>query len=126
MRRENVLGRVLGLGAAKTGMHHWTTQRLTSVALVPLSLWFVVSAVGLTGADYPVFVGWLSEFGNLVLMILFVAVVFHHAQAGVQVVIEDYVSCEATKIASIMLTKFVAMFGAVSCVVAILLVAFRG
>ena len=126
IRRQNTLGRVLGLGSAKAGSHHWVMQRLTAVALVPLSIWFTVVAVSLTGADYGTFIDWQAQFGNLVLMILFIGALFYHAQSGVQVVIEDYVSCKAIKVASIVATRFVAALGAVACWVAVVLVAVQG
>lgn len=126
MEMRSSLARVQGLGAAKEGPHHWWVQRATAVALVPLSIWFVISMLGLLGADHATFVAWSSTFGNLVLMILFVAALFQHAQLGVQVVIEDYVHSVPGRVAGIMLVRFAAIAGAASSIIALLLVAFRG
>jgi succinate dehydrogenase / fumarate reductase membrane anchor subunit len=103
------LGRVRGLGSAKEGPGHWWAQRLTAVALVPLVLWLAFSVIRLAGADYDALRGWLGMPGNATLMVLFVVAAFHHAQLGLQVVVEDYVHCEAKKIALIVLTKFAAV-----------------
>ncbi len=91
MELRSSLGRARGLGSAKEGVGHWWAQRLSAIALVPLSIWFVIAAVSLSGADYATFQAWMSIFGNALLMILTVAVLFYHAALGMQVVIEDYV-----------------------------------
>jgi succinate dehydrogenase / fumarate reductase membrane anchor subunit len=97
------LGRVLGSGSAKSGAGHWRWQRITAVLLVPLGLWFIGATIGLIGLgfDYSVFRAWASEHGNALLLILFTAALFHHAQLGLQVVIEDYVHAPAVKTASL-------------------------
>lgn len=105
---RSTLGRVRGLGAAKEGVGHWWAQRLTSVALVPLTLWFVASLIGLIGADHAIFTAWVRQPLNAVLMTLLLAVGFHHLQLGLQVVIEDYVHHEGARIAGIIAVKFAA------------------
>ncbi|MBM3512279.1 MAG: succinate dehydrogenase, hydrophobic membrane anchor protein [Alphaproteobacteria bacterium] len=118
------LGRVRGLGSAKEGTHHWWAQRVTAVALIPLTIWFVYSLLGLAGGDLAAFTGWLSSPINATLMTLVVAVGFHHAQLGLQVVFEDYVVGHATRIAINMIVKFLCYgLGALS-IVSILIVAF--
>ena len=114
------LGRVRGLGSAKEGVSHWWAQRLSAVALVPLGIWFVFSAVGLAGADLAQFTAWLDAPQNLLLMILLVGVMFYHMELGLQVVIEDYVHGETAKTVMIVLNKFVALFLAASSIVALL------
>jgi succinate dehydrogenase / fumarate reductase membrane anchor subunit len=126
MSVRSPLGRARGLGAAKEGVQHWWMQRLTAVALVPLSLWFVGAVIDLTGSDYREAVNWLHRPRNPVLMCLFVAVVFHHAQLGLQVVIEDYVHGEGRKLASIIAVKFLAVLLAAGAIFGILKVAFGG
>lgn len=120
MEMRSTLSRTRGLGSAKEGVAHWWAQRVTGVALVPLSLWFVYAAVALAGADLDTFRAWAAEIGNRLLMILFAIALFHHAQLGVQVVIEDYVHNEAAKIASILAVKLIAVALAVSCILAVL------
>jgi succinate dehydrogenase membrane anchor subunit len=120
------LGRVRGLGSAKEGVQAWWMQRLTAIALVPLSLWFVVSLVAHAGADHPAIVHWLSRPRNTVLLGLLVAISFHHAQLGLQVVVEDYVHHEGLKLASLIAIKFLAVLLAVGTIYAILRIALGG
>jgi len=126
MRMQSSLARVRGLGSNKSGVVHWWAQRVTAVALVPLSIWFVISMLGLIGADYGIFQDWISLHGNLILTIAFAIVLFHHAQLGLQVVIEDYIHAEGPKVALIMAVKFISVMCALSIIFAALRVAFAG
>lgn len=119
------LGRARGLGSAKEGVGHWWAQRVTAIALVPLSIWFVIAVISLIGVDYAVFQAWIGTFGNALLMILTALVLFYHAHLGMQVVIEDYVHGEAARIATLLVVKFVLASLAASCVLAVVLVALR-
>jgi succinate dehydrogenase / fumarate reductase membrane anchor subunit len=118
------LGRARGLGAAKEGLHHWWLQRLTSLALIPLTVWFAATIVGLAGSGYEAFVAWLSDPCTTAVMVGFLAVTFHHAQSGMQVVIEDYVSSHSWRLASIILVKFVCYGLAILGIVSTLIVSF--
>ena len=120
------LGRVRGLGSAKEGTHHWWQQRLTAVALVPLSVWLIYSLLGLSSADYVEFAGWLQSPLNATLMVLTVALLFQHANLGLQVVIEDYVPSHAARLVGVVLVKFICAALAVLCIVSVLVVAFKG
>ena len=120
MSLRTPLSRARGLGSAKEGTHDWWWQRLTAVALVPLSLWFIVSLVSRIGADYGEVVAWIQSPIVSLLLILFVVVLFHHAQLGVQVVIEDYVHGKWQKLTSLILLKFVAVIAALASVIAVL------
>jgi succinate dehydrogenase / fumarate reductase membrane anchor subunit len=120
------LGRALGLGSAKQGVEHWWVQRLTAVALVPLSLWFVASVIALVGADHAAVVAWLSRPLVAILMVLLVGTSFYHASLGLQVVIEDYVHHEGAKIAALVLNKLVCFALAVAGIFAVLKIAFGG
>lgn len=119
------LGRARGLGSAKEGVGHWWAQRVTAIALVPLAIWFVVAMISLIGADLATFEEWIGMFGNALLMILTVLVLFYHAHLGMQVVIEDYVHGEAPRVATLLIVKFVLASLAASCVLAVVLVALR-
>lgn len=120
MKLRTPLARVRGLGSAKDGAHHWWAQRLTAIALVPLSLWFIYSLVSMTTLDYLAAIGWLQSPMTSILLILFVFALFYHAQLGMQVVFEDYIGNEAVKIISIILLKFVMLFAGLAGIVAIL------
>ncbi len=91
MSLQSDLGRVRGLGSAKEGTSHWWGQRLTAVALVPLSLWFVYAVVSLNGGDYAAYVAWVKQPGTVLLLVLFIGILFYHSDLGIQAVIEDYV-----------------------------------
>jgi succinate dehydrogenase / fumarate reductase membrane anchor subunit len=126
MTMRSSLGRVRGLGAAREGVGHWWSQRVTAIALVPLSLWFVFAAVSLMGADFATFQAWIGEFGNALLMVMLVLVLFYHANQGMQVVIEDYVSGEGAKVIVLLVVKFALFILAISCVLAVFLVSKGG
>ena len=125
MSLRSPLGRVLGLGSAKEGVHHWWTQRLTSIALVPLSIWFVVSLLALPSLDHATVIAWLGQSWTALLMVLFVLVAVWHSQLGVRVVIEDYVH-GGTKTLSLVLVTFAHTVMAAAGVFAILKIAFGG
>ena len=112
-----------GLGSAKDGTAHWWAQRLTALALVPLTVWFVASVAALAGADHAVFVQWISSPLVSVLMILLIVATFHHAQLGLQVVVEDYVHNEPLKVGLIIGIKGAAIVLGVASVIAVLRIA---
>jgi succinate dehydrogenase / fumarate reductase, membrane anchor subunit len=120
MEMRSSLGRARGLGSAKEGVHHWWGQRVSAIALVPLSLWFVASVIGQIGMNWLEFREWIGFFGNAVLMIVLVAVLFYHAFAGMQVVIEDYVHNEGAKVVTLVIVKFALAIMGVSCILAVL------
>lgn len=126
MEMRSSLGRVRGLGSTKTGAQHWWAQRISAVALIPLSLWFVFSVVALNGAGYDTFKAWISEHGNAVLMMSFVVALFYHAKLGLEVVVEDYVHAETAKVATLLIVRFATFLSGLSCLLAILRVAFTG
>lgn len=122
MSFRSPLGTARGLGSAKSGTEHWMFQRLTAIALLPLTLWFVWSLVCLAGASHQEFTAWLSNPVAAVLMIGFCLVAFYHAALGLQVVIEDYVG-GAARVATIVAVKLLAALGAIATTVSVILVA---
>jgi succinate dehydrogenase / fumarate reductase membrane anchor subunit len=117
------LGRARGLGAAKSGMHHWWTQRVTSAALLPLTLWFVLSAASLAGAGHAATVEWIARPWNAVLLLATIGLTFHHTASGLQVIIEDYVRQEWVKITAILVTKAICVVLALAAALAVLRIA---
>jgi|TARA_B110000008_G_scaffold249021_1_gene261471 succinate dehydrogenase / fumarate reductase membrane anchor subunit len=101
------LGRVRGLGTAKEGVHHWWMQRLTAIALIPLTLWFIISIATLNNASYTETVNWLSIPLVSIFMILLVSATLYHALLGVQVVVEDYIHQEGFKFLLLIGLKFI-------------------
>ncbi len=117
------LARVLGSGAAKQGVHHWWVQRVTSIALVPLTLWFVFALAGLPSLEQHIVRGWMRSGLTPVWLTLLVLVLCHHSVSGLQVVIEDYVHGKALKIAALLASQFAHGVVAVACVFAVVKVA---
>lgn len=120
------LGRVAGLGSAKSGVHHWWLQRLSSLALVPLTVWFTVSLLSLPSLDHVTVVTWMAQSWTALLLILLVLVATWHSQLGVRVVVEDYVHNIGLRTLTLVTLTFIHTFLAVAGVFAILKVAFGG
>jgi succinate dehydrogenase / fumarate reductase membrane anchor subunit len=99
------LGRARGMGAAKAGTHHWWMQRVTSVALLPLTLWLVFSLARMPDSTWQQAVSWIGRPFNAVLLLAFLAAGFHHTAAGLQVVIEDYVRGELPRMGAVLAVK---------------------
>lgn len=114
------LAQARGLGSAKDGSAHWWAQRVTAVALVPLTIWFIASLVALTGGDHSAFVAWLRSPLNTVLMVTFVIAVFYHMALGLQVVAEDYVHDDRIKIPTIILIQIGCSMFTLTCIILIM------
>jgi len=114
------LGRARGLGSAKAGAAHWWMLRITSIALVPLTLWFLCAVVRMIGATREDVASWMSAPLPIVLMIALIVATFHHLQAGLQVVIEDYVVHDGLRVGSVLLVKGLCVLLALACIVAVL------
>jgi succinate dehydrogenase / fumarate reductase membrane anchor subunit len=123
MSLRSPLGRVLGHGSAGDGVGHWWMQRVTAVALLPLTLWFVWSLLGLQLQSYDEVRGWLGQPWVAVLTILLVITLAWHSRLGVQVVVEDYVHARGAKTTLLLLSTFVHAGAAVAAVFAILVLA---
>jgi len=126
MSLRSPLGRVRGLGSARTGTEHFWVQRVTAVALVPLTLWFVFLVISVAGDSHAFVYERMQSPINVVLMITLIAVTFHHMQLGLQVVIEDYIHGEGIKIVSLLIMKGGSLLLAVAAAFAVLKVAFGG
>jgi succinate dehydrogenase / fumarate reductase membrane anchor subunit len=118
------LARARGLGSARAGVHHWWAQRLTAIALIPLVVWFAISLVMMSGADYGSVRAWIGSPVVMVLLILTIAVGLHHGQLGLQVVIEDYVHGDGSKLALIVAVRFIAVLFGLAAIVAVLRIGF--
>ena len=118
--------RAQGLGSAHTGLHHWMDQRISSIALIPLTVWAIWSAMSLVGAGagYDTVRAFFAQPINAILMLLFLLSTFYHTTLGLQVVIEDYVHCEKTKMLSLIGLKLVIFALCVASVFSVLKLAF--
>lgn len=117
---RSALGRVRALGSARAGTHHWWMQRLTAIALVPLTLWFVIAFIGLAAGDYPSAISWFASPLNVALLLALVIALFYHAQLGMQVIIEDYLHTAWLKMATLVLLNFVMALLALAAIIAAL------
>ena len=118
------LSRALGLGSAKAGTQQWWRERVSALALVPLTVWFAASIIMHTGSDYLTFIAWLRTPIVSLLMVLLLAGIFYHTALGLQVVIEDYVH-SAFKTLALLAMRFGCCGLAVAGILAILRIAFR-
>jgi succinate dehydrogenase / fumarate reductase, membrane anchor subunit len=104
-RMRSPLGRAIGLGSAKEGVEHWWLQRITAVALVPLSLWFVIAIIRLVGADSDGVRDWVGNPLPAIMLVLLLIATFYHAALGLQIVIEDYIHAELTKLGLVVIVR---------------------
>ena len=118
-RMRSPLGRAVGLGSAKEGVEHWWLQRITAVALVPLGLWFVIAIIRLLGADVDDVRNWVGNPLPAILLVLLLIATFYHAALGLQVVIEDYVHAELTKLALLVVVRLACFALAVAGIFAV-------
>ena len=117
------LGRVRGLGPAKQGVGHWWLQRVSSALLLPLTLWFALSAALLAGASYEETVAWIARPHNAVLLLAMIGISFQHTASGLQVIIEDYVNQEWLRLGAILAEKTICGLLALASAFAVLRIA---
>ena len=119
-------GRVLGLGSANEGAHHWFGERLKAVALIPLTIAFICIIAPLIGADHATVVASIQRPMAAIALILFFAVTFKHLEEGLQVVIEDYIHGKGTGLVLIVLNKLFCWAFGLAAIFAIAKIAFAG
>ncbi len=103
---QSSLARARGLGSARSGSRHWWLQRVSALALAPLTVWFVISFTTLRKADHRAYSEWIGWPLNAVLLILLVIVLFYHMALGLQVIAEDYLHTDRIKILTIISIQF--------------------
>ncbi len=126
MNLRDPLAHARGLGTAKEGTGHFIAQRLTAVALAPLSLWFLLAALHHFGSDYAEARSFLAQPLNGALMAAFALALFYHAQLGLQVVIEDYVHTRWLELSAQIAVKFACFFAALLSLLAIVRISLGG
>jgi succinate dehydrogenase / fumarate reductase membrane anchor subunit len=117
------LARANGLGSANRGFGQWWLERVSAVALIPLTLWFVISVTEHAGIDYVTVIAWLRSPLTTTLMSFLLVTLFYHSALGLQVVIEDYVHSRA-KLPAIIATRFVCFLFLLIGILATLRIAF--
>ena len=125
MSLRTPLGVALGRGSAKSGVHHWWVQRVSAIALLPLTAWLLLSLIQLPLADHAAVASWIGHGWNPVLLCVLVLVMAWHSQLGVQVVLEDYVHHHLLKTLSLLASSFFHVLVAAGGVYAVLRIAFR-
>lgn len=118
------VGKVRGLGSARAGGVDWLSERLTSVALLLLGIWFLASLLFLPKLDQRTLIEWLRGAGGAVPMTLFVVVAFWHAVDGLKQVTDDYISSEVCRWFVNTVILFFAVAGASLCLFALGKIAF--
>ncbi len=109
MQHRTDIKNARNLGSAKSGYHHWWMQRMTAVALVPLTIWFMLMVANHTQSSFTSVQIWMSHPVNAILLSLLVVISFYHAAIGLQVVIEDYIHNAIVKIIAILSINFIAI-----------------
>ena len=125
MSYRSPLGRARGYGSAKDGTHHFWVQRVSAVALIPLTIWLVFSLARLPGS-YEAVRWWVHAPSVAIALVLFVSCALYHSMLGVQVVIEDYVGGEGAKIVGLLISRFAHTIAGVAGVFAVLKIALTG
>lgn len=106
------LGKVRGLGSAREGGEHWIEERVTSIALLVLGVWLIVSLLLLPDLTLRTVREWLHAPSGAIPMALLVITGFVHGYEGMKVVIDDYVHDEGNRFALRLLMLFGAVAGA--------------
>jgi len=125
VKLRSPLAVVLGRGSAGEGAAHWWAQRVTALALVPLTLWFLISLIGLPLNDHAAVTIWIASGWNAVWLALLLLAMCWHSRLGVQVVIEDYVHGPALKLCSLLLNSAAHVVVLAAGVYALLRIALR-
>lgn len=120
---RNPLARARGLGSARDGVGRWIALRVSAVANVFLILWFSWFLCGAIGSDYIAFTDRLAEPFHAVAMILFTISMFWHAAIGLREIVEDYIGCEALRIAALIGLYMTFFALAAACVFSVLKIA---
>ena len=97
MSLRSPLGIVLGHGSGHNAVHHWWVQRMTALALLPLTVWLLSGLIRLPLTDFATVTAWIAPGWNPVLLSLLVLVMCWHSRLGIEVVVEDYVHGYAAK-----------------------------
>jgi len=126
MKYRSPLSKAIGSGSAKHGFSHWWLQRVSAIALIPLTLWFVYSMVCLSASGYSEAITWLASPINATIMLLFTLTALFHGQTGLQTVIEDYIHTTWLNITLLLLVKFASVIMAVLAVISVLKVVLGG
>ena len=111
------------LGSSKTGVHHWWLQRVSAIALIPLSIWFLFLMGDLAHASYPMVLATIAQPLRAALLMVLSTCLFWHGALGLQVIIEDYVHTPLTAGVAHFANIFVCALASIAGVFAVLRIA---
>jgi len=114
------LRNVRGLGSAREGTDHFWRQRLTAIANLILVPPLVVLLAALAGADHATAARTLAYPLVALPLLLLVLSGIVHMRIGMQVIIEDYVHGEGSKLMLLMLNTFFSILVGAMCTFAVL------
>jgi len=126
MSLRSPLGQAKGLGSAKEGLHHWWAQRVTAIALIPLTIWFAFKVAVLSMSDYQTVLDCIGSPWSAALIVSLIVAAFYHAALGMQVIYEDYIGGKAVRIAAIMGTNLLLFLLAAASIIAVVRIAVGG
>lgn len=109
MGYRSSLGKVKGLGTAKNGTSHFIHQRFTALALIPLCIWFVISAILIIKNPREMIPQYVISPINMTFLMLFICAFIYHGLLGMRVIIEDYIHCKCVKLWSLVILYFVSI-----------------
>ncbi|MFT6624523.1 MAG: succinate dehydrogenase / fumarate reductase membrane anchor subunit [Cycloclasticus sp.] len=126
MSLRSPLGLAKGLGSAKEGLHHWWAQRVTAIALIPLTVLFAFQIALLSMSDYKTVIECIGSPWSAALIVSLIVAAFYHAALGMQVIYEDYIGHKAVRIGAIMMTNLLLFLLGAAGVIAVVRIALGG
>ncbi|MEH6503703.1 MAG: succinate dehydrogenase, hydrophobic membrane anchor protein [Cycloclasticus sp.] len=126
MSLRSPLGLAKGLGSAKEGLHHWWAQRVTAIALIPLTVLFAFQVALLSMSDYKTVIECIGSPWSAALIVSLIVAAFYHAALGMQVIYEDYIGHKAVRIGAIMATNLLLFLLGAAGVIAVVRIALGG
>lgn len=120
LQMRSPIAKAKNLGAAASGTHHWWHQRLTSILMLPLVIWFCFFLHTVSGSSLDQAFSLLRKPYNIIPMMMLVMTIFYHAALGMQVVIEDYISNLTLRYFLIIVLEIFVMITVLSATVALL------
>lgn len=126
MSLRSPLGLAKGLGSAKEGLHHWWAQRVTAIALIPLTVLFAFQIALLSMSDYKTVIECIGSPWSAALIVSLIVAAFYHAALGMQVIYEDYIGHKAVRIGAIMMTNLLLFLLSAAGVIAVVRIALGG
>lgn len=124
MTMRTPLGKVRGLGSAKSGAEHWLLERMLALAALPLTFFLAIFILLHLGAGRADIIASASNPVIAGLLVLSLIGILWHMKLGMRVIIEDYVHGEAAKFFLLLLNSAFTILLGVAAISAILKMSF--